>query len=154
MAGQTTTMAAFRTYVSTVEMGGGDPVYPAMAIEAAERLDYRRRSDGRYEVTFDDTAVSVPLESDGYALAMAKAMVWNCLDLLGSARGRGETDPDVAMVIRQQQERGYGAFGANMIHLAKAGELTPATLRESAPAFRRVTVSAEMRERSDQLDVG
>jgi hypothetical protein len=40
------------------------------------------------------------------------------------------------------------------IRLARAGELTPATLRESAPAFRRVTVSAEMRERSDLLDVG
>jgi hypothetical protein len=115
MTGQTTTMAAFRAYVPTVEMSGGDPAYLAMAMEAAERLDYRRRSDGRYEVTFDDTAVSVPLESDGYALAMAKAMVWNCLDLLGSARGRGETDPDVATVIRQQRERGYGAFGAAML---------------------------------------
>jgi hypothetical protein len=115
MAGHITTMAAFRAYIPTVAMGGGDPAYLAMATEAAARLDYRRRSDGRYEVTFDDAAVSVPLDNDGYALAMAKAMVWSCLDLLGSARGRGETDPDVATVIRQQRERAYGAFGADMI---------------------------------------
>ena len=115
MAGRITTMAAFRAYVPTVEMGNGDPVYLAVATDAAARLDFRRRDDGRYEVTFDATPVSVPLESEGYAFAMAAGMVWNCLDLLGSARGRGERDPDVATLIERQRQRAYGAYGAAML---------------------------------------